>query len=166
MEPYWPRASLFSAKLVPSFADTGATWSAWRIPTAVFSDSETRGAAFSFQVAPQLYSRGWADPVPDPLLLRKSSGAGNRTWISGSKARNFDRYTTEAVNQYYAWHDNVQASIRWNIREGKISWVLLTVGDSNSNQRMWIRSIGLWWWYINIIITILDIIHRPVIKLN
>jgi hypothetical protein len=25
---------------------------------------------FFFQVAPQLYSRGWVDPVPVPLLLR------------------------------------------------------------------------------------------------
>ena len=31
------------------------------------------------QVAPQLTSRGWVDPVPDPLLLRKSGSAGNRT---------------------------------------------------------------------------------------
>jgi hypothetical protein len=34
---------------------------------------------YFFQVAPQLYSRGWVDPVPDPLLLRKSDSAGNRT---------------------------------------------------------------------------------------
>jgi hypothetical protein len=27
------------------------------------------------------------DPVPDPLLLRKSASAGNRTWTSGSVAR-------------------------------------------------------------------------------
>jgi hypothetical protein len=45
---------------------------------------------FFFQVAPQLYSRGRVDPVPDPLLLRKSSSAGNRTWTSGSVARNSD----------------------------------------------------------------------------
>jgi hypothetical protein len=31
------------------------------------------------------------DPVPDPLLLRKSGGAGNRTPTSGSVARNSDR---------------------------------------------------------------------------
>jgi hypothetical protein len=31
-----------------------------------------------FQVAPQLYSRGWVDPVPAPLLLRKSGIA--RSW--------------------------------------------------------------------------------------
>jgi hypothetical protein len=38
---------------------------------------------FFFQIAPQLYSRDWVDPVPDPLL-RKSGSAGNRTrnlWI-------------------------------------------------------------------------------------
>jgi hypothetical protein len=37
-----------------------------------------------------LYSRGWVDPVPDPLLHRKSGSAGNRTRISGSVARNSD----------------------------------------------------------------------------
>jgi hypothetical protein len=42
----------------------------------------------SFQVAPQLYSRGWVDPVPNPLLLRKSDSAGKRTRTSGSVARN------------------------------------------------------------------------------
>jgi hypothetical protein len=42
-----------------------------------------------FQVAPQLYSQGWVDPVPDPQL-RKSGSAGNRTQTSGSVARNSD----------------------------------------------------------------------------
>jgi hypothetical protein len=37
------------------------------------------------------------DPVPDPLLLRKSGNAGNRTRTSGSVAKNSDHYTTEAV---------------------------------------------------------------------
>jgi hypothetical protein len=35
-----------------------------------------------------LYSRGWVDPISDPLLLRKSSSSGNRTQTSGSVARN------------------------------------------------------------------------------
>jgi hypothetical protein len=35
---------------------------------------------YIFQVASQLYSQRWVDPVPDPLLLRKSGSAGNRTW--------------------------------------------------------------------------------------
>jgi hypothetical protein len=34
---------------------------------------------FFLQVAPRLYSRGWVDHVPDPLLLRKSDSSGNRT---------------------------------------------------------------------------------------
>jgi hypothetical protein len=46
----------------------GATWSAWRIPTAVFSVSRQEPLLF-YQVAPQLYSRSWVDPVPDPLLF-------------------------------------------------------------------------------------------------
>jgi hypothetical protein len=45
----------------------------------------------SFQVAPQLYSRGWVDPVPDPLLLRKSGSAGNRTRDLWILARNSDQ---------------------------------------------------------------------------
>jgi hypothetical protein len=66
----------------------GVTWSAWRIPTAVFSFSRQEPLLFH-QVAPQLYSRGWVDPVPDPLLLRKSDIARNRTWTSGSVDRNW-----------------------------------------------------------------------------
>jgi hypothetical protein len=44
-----------------------------------------------FQLAPQLCS---VDPVPDPLLFRKSGSAGNRIRTSGSVAR-----TTEAVHK-------------------------------------------------------------------
>jgi hypothetical protein len=43
-----------------------------------------RGSYIFFPVALQLYSRGWVDPVPEPVLLRKSGSAGNRTRISGS----------------------------------------------------------------------------------
>jgi hypothetical protein len=37
------------------------------------------------------------DPVPDPLLLRKSGSAGNRTRASGSVAKIFDHYTRVAL---------------------------------------------------------------------
>jgi hypothetical protein len=43
-----------------------------------------RSRYFFFQVAPQLYSRGWVDHASDPLLLGKSGNAGNRIrdlWI-------------------------------------------------------------------------------------
>jgi hypothetical protein len=39
-----------------------------------------------FQVAPQLYSRGWVDPVPDPLLFFVVPGI--EPGASGSVARN------------------------------------------------------------------------------
>jgi hypothetical protein len=73
-----------SAKLVLTFADRGC---------CVVSSKDTHGRIlgfldrsryYFFHVAPQLYSRGWVDPVPDSLLLRKSGSAGNRTrdfWI-------------------------------------------------------------------------------------
>jgi hypothetical protein len=41
------------------------------------------------------------DPVPDPLLLRKSGSAGNRTRASGSVAKNSDHQTTEAITVYF-----------------------------------------------------------------
>jgi hypothetical protein len=50
-----------------------------------------RSRYYFFQVAPQLYSRGKVDPVPDPLLLRKSGSAENRTRPPGSVAKNSDQ---------------------------------------------------------------------------
>jgi hypothetical protein len=43
------------------------------------------------------------DPVPDPLLLRKSGSDGNRTRTSGSVARSSDNQTTEEV--YFLLHN-------------------------------------------------------------
>jgi hypothetical protein len=41
------------------------------------------------------------DPVPHPLLLRKSGSARNRTRTSGSVARNSNHLTTEAVVTHF-----------------------------------------------------------------
>jgi hypothetical protein len=49
------------------------------IPTAVNIGFLDRSCYFFIQVAPQLSSRGRVDPIPEPLLLRKSGRAGNRT---------------------------------------------------------------------------------------
>jgi hypothetical protein len=54
------------------------------------TDPYGRSLYFVFQIAPQLYSQGWVDPVPDPILLRKSGSTGNWTRTSGSVARNSD----------------------------------------------------------------------------
>jgi hypothetical protein len=86
-----------SAKLVSTFADRGCRVVSATDPHNRILGFLDRSRYYFFQVAPQLYSRGWMDPVRDPLLLRKPGSAGNRTRTSGSVARNSDHQTTEAV---------------------------------------------------------------------
>jgi hypothetical protein len=74
--------------LVPPFAGKGVAWSAQWIPTAINLGFLDRSRCFFIQVAPQLSSWGWVDPIPDHLLLRKSGRAGDRTrdlWICSQK---------------------------------------------------------------------------------
>jgi hypothetical protein len=53
------------AKLVPTFVDR--EWHVVSVtdPYSRVLDFLDRSCYFLFQVAPQLYSRGWVDPVPD-----------------------------------------------------------------------------------------------------
>jgi hypothetical protein len=77
--PYLSSDRRLSTKLVPAFADRGChVVSVANLHSRNF-DFIDRSRYYFFQVAPQMSSRGWVDPVPDPLLLRKSSSAGNRT---------------------------------------------------------------------------------------
>jgi hypothetical protein len=89
-ELYRPSDRRLSSKLVPTFADRGCHVVTVTDPYCRIVGFLDRSCYFFFQVAPQLYSRGWVDPVPDPLLLRKSGSAGNRSRTSGSVARNSD----------------------------------------------------------------------------
>jgi hypothetical protein len=57
-------------------------------PYCCILGSLDRAATFSFKWLLNCTHRGWVDPVPDPLLLRKCDSAGNRTRTSGSVARN------------------------------------------------------------------------------
>jgi hypothetical protein len=70
--------------LVRTFADGGLSrGQRGRTPTAVNLSFLDRNRYFSFQVV-HLCSRGWVDPVPDPLLHRESDSACNRTrdlWV-------------------------------------------------------------------------------------
>ena len=69
-----------SANLVPTFADRGVSRGQRNgSPRPLISVYRTCIATYFIQVAPQLTSRGWVYPVPDPLPLRKSGSAGNRT---------------------------------------------------------------------------------------
>jgi hypothetical protein len=89
-ELYRPSDRRLSAKLVPTFAERG-----YHVVSVTNSYGRNlgfldRSRYFFFQVAPHLYSRGWLDPVPVTLLLRKSGSARNRTRASGSVTRNSD----------------------------------------------------------------------------
>jgi hypothetical protein len=64
--------------LVPTFADTGVLpgqcdGSLQMLITVLFLEP-----LFYFQVAPQLSSWGWVEPIPGPLLLRKPGSTGNQ----------------------------------------------------------------------------------------
>jgi hypothetical protein len=73
-----------SAKLVPIFADRVCCVVSTTDPYDRILGFLIRSSYYFFQAAIQMHSRGWADPVPDPLLLRKSGSARYRTldlWI-------------------------------------------------------------------------------------
>jgi hypothetical protein len=89
-ELYRPSDHRLSAKLVLTFADRGCHVVSVTDTSGRILEFLDRSRCFFFQAAPQLYSRGQVDPVPGPLLLRKSGRAGNRTSASGSVARNSD----------------------------------------------------------------------------
>jgi hypothetical protein len=98
-ELYRPSYHRLSAKLVLILRTEGAARSGWTDPYDRILGLLNRTRYYFFQVAPQLYSRSWMDPVPDALLLRKSGSARNRTRTRGSVVRNSDHYTIEVVVQ-------------------------------------------------------------------
>jgi hypothetical protein len=83
-ELHRPSDCHLSAKLVPTSADRKCHVVSVTNPYGRNLGFLDQSRYFFFQVAPQLYSRGWVVPVPDPLLLRKSGSAGNRTRTSES----------------------------------------------------------------------------------
>jgi hypothetical protein len=81
-ELYRPSDRRLSAKLKPTFTVRGCHVVGVTDPYDRNLGFQDRSSYFFFQVAPQLHSRGRVDPVSDPLLLRKSGSAGNRTRTS------------------------------------------------------------------------------------
>jgi hypothetical protein len=86
--PLWSDASVCSpfTLLVFKLCDRGCHVDRAEDPYGCTLDFLDRSYYFFFQVAPQLHSRGYVDPIPVPLTLRKSGSAGNRTQTSGSVA--------------------------------------------------------------------------------
>jgi hypothetical protein len=72
--------SLWSEKLLQIFTGMGfAACSAHRTPTTVNLEFPNRSRKVFLQIAPQLSSKVWMDPVQDLLLLRKHCRAWKRT---------------------------------------------------------------------------------------
>jgi hypothetical protein len=67
-------------ELSAKFADRGFRVVSVTDPYGRILDFLDRTSYFFFQAAPQLYSRGRIDSIPDPLLLRKSGSAGIEPW--------------------------------------------------------------------------------------
>jgi hypothetical protein len=72
-ELYGPSDRRLSAKLVPTFVDRGCHVVSAKDAYGRILGSLDRSRYFFFQVAPELYSRGRVDPVPDPLLLTETA---------------------------------------------------------------------------------------------
>jgi hypothetical protein len=74
--------------LVPTFVDRGVSRDKRGGSPEVVSLSFLDRSRYFCLRSSHLSSQGWVDPVPDPLLLRKSGCVGNRTrdlWISSQK---------------------------------------------------------------------------------
>jgi hypothetical protein len=67
-ELYLPSDRRLSAKWLPTFADRGCHMVSVMDPYGRIHGFLDR-SRFFYQVAPQLYSRGWVGPFPDPLLF-------------------------------------------------------------------------------------------------
>jgi hypothetical protein len=88
-ELYRPNDRRLSAKLMPTLENSGFHVVSVTNPYGRILGFLDRIQYIFFQAAPQLYSRGWVDPAPDPLHLRISGSAGNRIRTSKSVARNW-----------------------------------------------------------------------------
>jgi hypothetical protein len=77
-----------TTKLVKNFSDRGCHVVSVTNPYGCILGFLDRSHYHFFQVAPQLYLRGWVDPVPDPLLFFKCPGIEPGTSVS--VARNSD----------------------------------------------------------------------------
>jgi hypothetical protein len=83
---------------------------------------------FFFQVAPQLYSWDWVDPIPDPLLLRKSDSAGNRTRALWIATRNSPLDQRDSLLSSTFHHQGVESLL-----PSESSYILLPTYNGNKN---------------------------------
>jgi hypothetical protein len=124
---------LLAAEVSANFSGEGVTWSAQRIPTDVNLSFLDR-SRYSLEIAPKLSSRGWVDPVPDPLL-RKYGSVRNRTrdlWICRQKLWPLDH----RGGPYWQIHTTFvrKTSLLWKHKYVKNSIYTLRVWESKNGQ--------------------------------
>jgi hypothetical protein len=97
-ELYRPSDRRSSAKLEPIFADRWFHAVSVTNPYGcIIGFLDQSRYFFFFPSSSSIVLTRLSGPVPDPLLLRRSGGAGNRIRTSGSVARNSDHETTGTV---------------------------------------------------------------------
>jgi hypothetical protein len=108
-----------SAKLVSTFADKGCHVVSATDPHGRILGFLGRSRYYFFQVAPELYSRGWVVPVPDPLLFRKPDSSGNRTrdlWICSQELWPLDHRARLLYKNWKKYKRNDQlVIIHWTL---------------------------------------------------
>jgi hypothetical protein len=84
----WVRERTIPIERPPLLGEVVANFCGERVPRGQRNGSLRPYSRFSgqepllfYQVAPQLYSRGWVDPVPDPLLVFLSSPPPREIWV-------------------------------------------------------------------------------------
>jgi hypothetical protein len=92
----------FVGELVLTFVDRGCRVVRAADPYCRILGFSRPEPLFSFQVAPQLHSRGRVDPVPDPLLLRKSHET-SRVPKSCAKVKITRDYTSASTYILMEW---------------------------------------------------------------
>jgi hypothetical protein len=155
----------FSAKLVPTFVDWGCHVIGVTNPYDSILGFLGRSRYYFFQVAPQLYSRGWVDPVPD-FFSANLVALGIEPGTSGSVARNSVHYTTEAVvtsRNYKKWtHDGQVASVPIYFRLFFVIFLL---------QKFWTVFSQTWYWWFtstncNMILIWLELVQETLYSNN
>ena len=83
----------------------GAFWLAKRYTSTLISVFLTGFRYFSYQIANQLPSRGWVDPIPDPILRDRFLGyrPGIEPGTSWITVRRANYYTKQVVERTYMY---------------------------------------------------------------
>jgi hypothetical protein len=136
---YWATAA-GRRNLVLTFADRGVSHGQRDgTSTVVTLGVLYRSHYFFIQVEPHFSSRGWVDPVPNPLLSRKSGRTGNQTrdlwvcsqelWSLAHRRGRWNYFTEKILCNIRKWIDATEFWRRY-VTEFMGFWTLPVVWNS------------------------------------